>query len=321
MKKEDVRQHYAFPVFSGLEKKAGKEYLRGYSKGMHLDGFGEYLFIERAAPAKIRDVGNPNIDSNQYDTDFMTLYAGSLARVELLASSASPDNASQVLDEILRTPAAEDFFLTELQKRESWKRYVHEESVAAWYDDKRRAALRGLAKKGIILQEKQEPEPVIFREAAKPERRWPLYAMLAANTVILAGLAVGGIAAALYGESKFSRFESRADSIERKVNSSVSKIEKSIKPENIISQTEEYLRSREGQEKLQDFYGNFKIWWKQEGLAQEEFNKFWDDIVRPGMNSQGELSAQYICDELEKRYQLKKTAERLNKVAEMFGED
>jgi len=320
VEKEDVRQHYRLPVFSDLEKKVGREYNLAYSKEMHFEGFGRFAFVEAATPKYLDDVGNPEVDSNKYDSAFLELYTNSLARIELLASSAGPENARQVLEEVLQTSVADDQFLQELNKRESWAKYINEESVIAWYDDKRRAALRGLEKKGISLQEKAEPETIV-REIVKSEKHWPLYVMIAANTVLLAGLAVGGIVAAVYGKSKFSSFENRADSIELKVNSSVSKIKESIKPENIISQTEAYLKSNKGQEKLQYFYSDFKIWWEQEGLAQEEFNKFWEDIVKPGMDSQGELSAQYICDELEKRYKLKKTAERLNKVAEMFSKD
>lgn len=217
VEKEDIRQHYRLPVFSELEKKVGREYFVGYSRQMQVEGFGLFGFIEKAAPAHLTDIGDPQVDSNQYDSDFLELYSTALAKIEIMAASAGQDNANQILNDILKTPVADDFFLNELRKRPFWARYVHEESIAAWYDDKRRAALRGLGKKGITLQEKTEEKtvPVVVPEAARPGRHRLLYGLTIANTALLAAIIAGGVAGIFHGVSWFKKSQ---QSMEQKMD-------------------------------------------------------------------------------------------------------
>ncbi|MBD3304504.1 hypothetical protein GF343_05130 [Candidatus Woesearchaeota archaeon] len=217
VEKEGVRQHYQLPVFSDLEKKVGREYFVGYSRQMQAEGFGCFAFVEAATPRHVDDEGNPQVDSNKYDSAFLELYTSSLARIEIQAASASPDNARQVLEEVLQTSVADDSFLQELKKRRAWAGYISEESIAAWYDDKRRAALRGLAKKGITLQEKAEEktEPAAVPEAPKPRRYRLLYGLAIANTFLLAAMMAAGTAGVFYGVSWLKKSQ---ESMEQKMD-------------------------------------------------------------------------------------------------------
>ena len=213
---------------------------------------------------------------------------------------------------------SDDFFLGELVKRDAWQKYVHPESIIAWYDDKRRAALRGLAKKGLFLQEKAVPkEDAAIPKTDKQKRHWPLYALVVSNLVVCAGIA----ASQFVGYLKLKKFEEKAESLEYRVNDSVSKLEQNLEPEHIFRRAELYLRSDSGQEQANRLYVEFKDWWKKEDLAVDQFDKFWEDKIKPVIEEfnspeSDRRRAKYIVDTLEEEYGLKTTVEE---IARIFG--
>ena len=221
MRKKEAHTHYTSPLAYDLENSVAKEYKTAYAKNHFLEGFGNFLFAVRVPSENLKDSHEDRGATDVYDEQLLELYALSLAKAEIEASEATADTAGTVLDNILNE--TDDLFLGELQKREKWQKYLTLECITGWYDDKRRAAARGLAKKGITLQEKVDEVDV--PAVPKPRKLWPLYKLVVANTVLLAGLAVGAVVGALYGDSKFRKFEKRADSIEYNVNSSISRIE------------------------------------------------------------------------------------------------
>jgi len=239
-----------------------------------------------------------------------------LAKAEIEASASV--NAENALDAICQMKVSDDFFLGELVKRDAWQKYVNPESIIAWYDDKRRAALRGLAKKGVVLHEKavhEEKQAVLPVQEQK--RHWPLYALVVSNLVICAGIA----ASQFVGYLKLKKFEEKAESLEYRVNDSVNKLEENLEPENLFQRAEDYLRSDSGQEQANRLYVEFKDWWKKEDLAVDQFDKFWEDKIKPVIEEfnspeSDRRRAKYIVDTLEEEYGLKTTVEE---IARIFG--
>jgi len=313
--KEDIKQHYKSPIVSELEQKLARKYMKAYAKECYFEGFGDFLFPVRIPSENLKDSHESRGATDVYDEQLLEIYALGLAKAEIEASKANKKNVSDVLDNILS--AKEDFFLDELEKRDKWHKYLTRDCITGWYDDKRRAALRGFAKKGITLKEKVEETSAPIASITKQKRFWPLYALTITNTIAVIALGIG----ALIG---YSKFEDQAQNMETKVNTSIKKMEYNLKPENIFSSAETYLRSKEGQKQVNRVYAEFRIWWQKEDLAVDELNKFWEDTVAPNikeMNSpeQGKIIANAVSEELERRYHLKTTAEQLQRFAKMFG--
>lgn len=312
--KEDTKQHYTLPLTSELEQELAKEYKRAYAKTCYLDGFGDFLFAVRVPSEDLKDSHESRGATDVYDEQLLEIYALGLAKAEIEASKATEENAAGVLDNILSTK--EDFFLDELEKRDKWHKYMTRDCITGWYDDKRRAALRGFAKNGITLQEKlKETMPVV--SISRQPKLWPLYTLPIINTFAVAALGIG----ALIG---YNKVEEKAQKMEKKVNTSINRMEYNLKPENIFSSAETYLRSKEGQKQVNRVYSEFRMWWQNENLAVDELNKFWKVTVEPNlkeMNSpeQGRIIASAVSEELERRYQLKTTAEQLQRFAKMFS--
>ena len=314
-KKEDTKQHYTLPPVSELEQELAKEYKRAYAKDCYLDGFGGFLFAVRVPSEHLKDSHESRGATDVYDEQLLELYSTALAKAEIKASEATEEIASSTLDRILG--AKDDFFLDELEKREKWHKYLTKECITGWYDDKRRAALRGLAKKGITLQGKIAETPVPVASAPKQPRLWALYSLIIINTAAIASIGIGALIA-------YSKFEDKAKDMETKVNTSISKMEKNLQPENIFSSAETYLRSKKGQEQVSRVYSEFKTWWQNENLATGDLNKFWEETVEPRLKEinspeQGRKIAREVSEELERRYQLKTTAEQLQRIAKIFG--
>ena len=314
-KKEETRQHYVLPPVSKLEQELAKEYKRAYAKECYLDGFGGFLFAVRVPSEDLKDSHETRGATDVYDEQLLELYALALAKAEIEASESTKENASSTLDKILG--AKDDFFLDELEKREKWNKYLIRDCITGWYDDKRRAAMRGLAKKGITLQEKAAETPAPIVSVPRQPRLRPLYALILINTAAVAAIGIGALIA-------YSKFEDKAKDMETKVNTSISKMEKNLQPENIFSSAETYLRSKKGQEQVSRVYAEFKTWWQNENLALDELNKFWETTVEPNLKEinspeQGRKIAREVSDELERQFQLKTTAERLKAIAGIFG--
>jgi hypothetical protein len=202
MGKKEVRKHYVLPSASDLENRIAKDYRVAYARvPSFLEDFGDFVFPLRIPSEDLKDSHESRGATDVYDEQLLELYSIALAKAEIAASDATPDNAGAVLDSILNE--SDDFFLGELQKREKWQKYLATNCITGWYDDKRRAALRGLAKKGITLQEKTRE--VIIKEVSKQRKLWPLYALTIANTVLLSALAVYAVVGTIQGVSWFQQ--------------------------------------------------------------------------------------------------------------------
>ncbi|MBN1644531.1 hypothetical protein JW851_00625 [Candidatus Woesearchaeota archaeon] len=145
MEREIEKQKRSLPVCSDLEERLSKEYRSGYPD-FYLSGFGAYRFTE-SVPESFKDSANPKKDSDKYDTELLMLYSLALAKVEADASNTAED-PEVFIERITTIPSSKDFFINELNKRERWKKYTHPDCIIAWYDDKRRAAIRGFRNSG-----------------------------------------------------------------------------------------------------------------------------------------------------------------------------
>ncbi|MBW3002246.1 hypothetical protein KY338_03745 [Candidatus Woesearchaeota archaeon] len=203
VEKEDIKQHYKLPLASDLENKIAREYKVAFAKiPSFLEDFGDFLFPLRIPSEDLKDSHESRGATDVYDEQLLELYALSLAKAEIAASEATPETATSILDKILGEQ--DDLFLSELNKKSKWQSYLSPECIAAWYDDKRRAALRGLARKGITLQEKLEEKPESV-SGPQPGRFRLLYGLTIANTFLLAALTAYAVIGSIYGISVFQK--------------------------------------------------------------------------------------------------------------------
>ena len=223
MVKKEAHKHYILPSVSDLENRIAKEYRVAYARvPSFLEDFGDFVFPLRIPSENLKDSHESRGATDVYDEQLLELYSLALAKAEIAASDATPDNAGTVLDNILNE--TDDFFLGELQKREKWQQYLTTTCITGWYDDKRRAAVRGLAKKRITLQEKVEEktEPVAVTSDSQPRRFRLLYGLTIANTFLLAALTTYAIVGSIYGVSMFRKeTQSIKQEIEMKENAYV----------------------------------------------------------------------------------------------------
>lgn len=202
MEKKEVATHYSLPEASDLEKSIAKEYKIGFASiPSYLEGFGSFLFPMRIPSEDLKDSHESRGATDLYDEALLEVYGLALAKAEIAASEATEENAGSVLDNILSEK--DDFFLGELQKKDNWKKYLTMDCITGWYDDKRRAVMRGLANKGITLQEKVDKADT--PAAPKPRRFRLLYGVTIANTVLLAALASYAVVGSIFGVSMFRK--------------------------------------------------------------------------------------------------------------------
>lgn len=199
MEKKEAATHYSLPVISDLEAGIAKEYKKGFaSVPSYLKGFGNFLFALRVPSEDLKDSHESRGATDLYDEALLEVYGLALAKAEISAYDATEKNANALLDSILSDN--DDFFLGELKKKDNWQRYLTTDCITGWYDDKRRAAMRGLAKKGITLQEKVDK---VEFPVSKPRRFRLLYGVTIANTVLLAALAAYAVVGSIFGVSMF----------------------------------------------------------------------------------------------------------------------
>jgi len=202
MEKKEAAKHYSLPEASVLERDVAKEYKKGFAGvPSYLDGFGGYLFPTRIPSEDLKDSHESRGATDLYDEALLEVYGLALAKAEIAASEATEKNAGALLDNILSEK--DDFFLGELQKKDNWQKYLTMDCITGWYDDKRRAAMRGLAKKGITLQEKVDK--IEIPAVPKPRRFRLLYGVTIANTVLLAALAAYAVVGSIFGASMFRK--------------------------------------------------------------------------------------------------------------------
>jgi hypothetical protein len=203
MGKKEAHKHYELPLASELENNIAREYRVAFAKiPSFLEDFGGFLFPLRIPSDDLKDSHESRGATDVYDEQLLELYSLALAKAEVAASESGPGTAASVLDNILGEQ--DDLFLGELMKRSKWQDYLSPECVSAWYDDKRRAAMRGLAKKGILLQEKIKKQT---ESSAVPQKRrfGLLHGLTIANTVLLAALAAYAVIGSIYGISMFKK--------------------------------------------------------------------------------------------------------------------